>query len=291
MSYLVQQIINGLAVGSIYALIAVGYNLVYGILGLINFAHGDVYMMGTFIVFGMMTQGVPFYLAVLGGIAAGAVMGLLIERFAYRPMRNANRIAPTVSAVGAALVLDNIALRIWGPSTQRFDTPLPQNVYRWFGVTITSMHLIVFGVAAILATLLYVLVTRTQWGRMVRAIRDDLPTAELMGLPVNRLVASVYAWGSVLGVVAGVLYGAYYHSIFVSMGFQGTLFAFTAAVIGGIGNITGSFVGGLLLGLIQAIGVAYFSSGYINAITFAALILILIVRPYGLMGKAQLARA
>lgn len=291
MTYLLQQIINGLAVGAIYALIAVGYNLVYGILGLINFAHGDVYMMGTFIVYGLVTLGVPFILAALLGLASGAVMGLLIERIAYRPLRGANRIAPTVSAVGAALVLDNVALLIWGPSTRRFDSPLPDHIFRIGGITLRSMHLIVFGVAAVLAALLYVFVTKTQWGRMVRAIRDDLPTAELMGLPVNRLVASVYAWGSVLGVAAGILYGAYFHSIFVSMGFQGTLFAFTAAVIGGIGNVTGSFVGGLLLGLVQAIGVAYISSGYINAITFSALILILVLRPNGLFGRSEVVRA
>jgi branched-chain amino acid transport system permease protein len=291
MTYLVQQLVNGLAIGAIYALIAVGYNLVYGILGLINFAHGDVYMMGTYVVFAMLTQGVPFVFAVLIGLAAGATLGLLVERLAYRPLRGANRIAPTVSAVGAALVLDNVALRIWGPSTRRFDTPLPDRTLHLFGITIRSMHLVVLGVAAALAVGLYLFVTKTQWGRMVRAIRDDLPTAELMGLPVNRLVASVYAWGSVLGVAAGVLYGAYFHSIFVSMGFQGTLFAFTAAVIGGIGNVTGSFVGGILLGLIQSIGVAYISSGYINAITFSALIVILVVRPHGLLGKAEVVRA
>ncbi len=291
MTYLAQQLVNGLAVGAIYALIAVGYNLVYGILGLINFAHGDVYMMGTYVVFAMLTEGVPFVFAVIIGLATGAMLGLLVERLAYRPLRGANRIAPTVSAVGAALVLDNVALRIWGPSTRRFDTPIPDKTFHLFGITIRSMHLIVFGVAAGLAVLLYLFVTKTQWGRMVRAIRDDLPTAELMGLPVNRLVASVYAWGSVLGVAAGVLYGAYFHSIFVSMGFQGTLFAFTAAVIGGIGNVTGSFVGGLLLGLIQAIGVAYISSGYTNAITFSVLIVILVVRPNGLLGKAEVVRA
>lgn len=291
LTYLIQQIVNGLAVGSIYALIAVGYNLVYGVLGLINFAHGDVYMMGTFVVFALLGHGWPFALAVPAGLVTGAILGLLVERFAYRPLRHVNRIAPTVSAVGAALVLDNIALVVWGPDTRRFDTPLPQGAFHLSGVTIRAMHLIVLGVAAALAVLLYLLVTRTQWGRMVRAIRDDLPTAELMGLPVNKLVASVYAWGSVLGVAAGVLYGAYFHNIFVSMGFQGTLFAFTAAVIGGIGNISGSFIGGLMLGLIQSIGVGYLSSGYMNTITFAALIVILVVRPRGLLGKAEVVRA
>ncbi len=291
MSELVQQIVNGLAVGAIYALIAVGYNLVYGVLGLINFAHGDVYMMGTFVVLALMGSGWPFVLAVAGGVVTGAVLSLVVERVAYRPLRNVDRIAPTVSAVGAALVLENIALRIWGPDSRAFDTPLPNGTYEIHGVIVRSMHLVVIGVAAVLALTLYLLVTHTQWGRMVRAIRDDMPTAELMGLPVNRVVSSVYAAGGALGVIAGVLYGAYFHSIFVTMGFQGTLFAFTAAVIGGIGSISGSFVGGLLLGLIQAIGVGYLSSGYINAITFAALIAILLLRPHGLLGKAEVVRA
>lgn len=291
MDYLLQQLVNGLVIGSIYALIAVGYNLVYGVLGLINFAHGDTYMVGAYVVFAGIGFGLPFALAVLCGLAVGAILGLLIERFAYRPLRNADRIAPTVSAVGAALVLSNVVLLVWGPSTKRFDTPLPNKPFTFLGINLNVMQFVVFGVTAVLAGALYLFVTKSQWGRMVRAIRDDLPTSELIGLPVNRLVSSVYAWGAVLGVLGGVLYASYYHFVFPSMGFQGTLFAFTAAVIGGIGNVPGSFLGGLLLGVIQAIGVGYLSSGYTNAITFTTLIVFLVIRPYGLLGKAAVSRA
>lgn len=291
MSEFAQQVVNGLAAGAIYALIAVGYNLVYGLLEFMNFAHGHVYMIGTFTVAGLVVNGIPFPLAVLGGIVVGMLLGLVVERFAYRPLRAAHRIVPTVSAVGAALVLENVALLIWGPQTRRFDTPLPDSTYEVFGVRVSAMHLIVLATAAGLAVLLFVLVQRTTWGRSVRAIRDDSETARLMGIPVDRIVASVYVVGSVLGVVAGVLFAAYYNSVYVRMGFIGTLNAFTAAVIGGIGSISGSFVGGLVLGLLQAFATGYISSGYTNAITFGILIALLALRPYGLLGKAQVSRA
>ena len=291
MSEFAQQLVNGLAAGAIYALIAVGYNLVYGLLEFMNFAHGHVYMFGTFTVLSLMLAGVPFPLAVLGGMAAGAVLGLAVERFAYRPLRTAHRIVPTVSAVGAALVLENTALVIWGPETRRFDTPLPDRTYTVLGVRVTAMHLVVLAVAALLAVGMFLLVQRTTWGRSVRAIRDDVETARLMGIPVDRIVSSVYAFASVLGVVAGVLFAAYYNSAYVGMGFVGTLNAFTAAVIGGIGSISGAFVGGLLLGLLQTFATGYISDGYTNAITFGILILLLVLRPQGLFGTAQVRRA
>lgn len=291
MSELAQQVVNGLAAGSIIALIAVGYNLVYGLLEFMNFAHGHVYMVGTFVVLSLLLAGLPFAVAVLGGAAAGAVLGLLVERLAYRPLRGSQRIVPTVSAVGAALVLENAALRIWGPDTRRFDTPLPATTYELGGVRVTALHLVVLATAALLAVLLFVLVRRTPWGRAVRAIRDDAETARLMGIPVDRIVASVYVLGSVLGVVAGVLFAAYYGSVYVGMGFAGTMNAFTAAVIGGIGSISGSFVGGLLLGLLQTFATGYVSSGYTNAVTFLVLIALLVLRPYGLFGRAQVSRA
>lgn len=291
MSELAQQIVNGLAAGAIYALVAVGYNLVYGLLGLINFSHGHVYMMGTFTTLSLMTYGWPFPLAILGGMVMGALLGLLIERIAYRPLRAADRIIPTVSAVAASLVLENAATVIWGPASRRFDTPLPDGQITVLGVTFTAMHAIVFGVAALMAVALWLFVEKSSWGRNVRAIRDDLPTAQLMGISVNRTVASVYAIGSVLGVVAGVLFAAYYNTVYVGMGFAGTLNAFTAAVIGGIGSIKGSFIGGLSLGVIQALAVGFVSSGYMNAITFVVLIVFLLVRPLGLLGRVEVSRA
>lgn len=291
MSELIQQVVNGLAAGAIYALVAVGYNLVYGLLGLINFAHGHVYMVGTFAVLTLMNAGLPFPLAVVGGMLVGALLGIAIERVAYRPLRSSNRIVPTVSAVAVSLVLENAATRIWGPQTRRFDAPLPNGAVSVLGVRLTAMHAIVFGGAAIMALLLWIFVEKSSWGRNVRAIRDDLPAAQLMGIPVNRTVALVYAVGSMLGVVAGVLFAAYYNTVYVGMGFAGTLNAFTAAVIGGIGSIKGSFIGGLSLGVVQALAVGFISSGYMNAITFVVLIVFLIVRPLGLAGKAEVSRA
>jgi branched-chain amino acid transport system permease protein len=291
MTTLMQQLINGLAAGSVYALIAVGYNLVFGLLGLINFAHGDVFMIGTYAVLSLLLIGAPFPLAVLFGLAIGALLGLLIERIAYRPLRNADRLAPTISAVGVALVLENIALRIWGPSTRPFPSPVPNAVINIGGVVVTELQIIILGTALTISMVLYGLVQFTSWGRMVRAIRDDLPTAELMGIPVNTIIPSVYALGSVLGVVAGILFASYYNSVYVTMGFTGTLNAFTAAVIGGIGSTKGSFAGGLLLGVTQALGAGYIASGYENSITFVVLIILLVLRPNGLFGRALLNRS
>lgn len=291
MTTLVQQIINGLAAGAVYSLIAVGYNLVYGLLGFINFAHGDVYMFSTFAVLAMVLGGVPFWVAVFGGLCVAAGLGIAIERIAYRPLRRANRMAPTVSAVGVALVLENAAQLIWGPETRAFPTPLPQGLIRTHGVVLTYMQIIIFGTAAFLALALSLAVYFSAWGRKLRAIRDDLPTAELMGIRVNRIVSSVYALGSMLGLISGVLFAAYYNSVYVTMGFTGTLNAFTAAVIGGIGSISGSFIGGMLLGLVQALGTGYIASGYANTVTFVVLIALLLFRPNGLLGKAVINRA
>lgn len=286
-----QLLVNGLAAGAIYALIAVGYNLVYGLLELINFAHGDVYMFGTFTVLGLMTLGVPFWFAFFGGLVVGAFLGMAVERFAYRPLRGANRIIPTVSAVGAALVLENVALLIWGAQARRFEAPFPSGSWRFGSLHVPMMDGIILGVAAGLGVLLWLFVAKTSWGANIRAIRDDLPTAQLMGIPVNRTVSMVYAIGSALGVVGGVLFAAYYNTVFVGMGFTGTMNAFTAAVIGGIGSMRGSFVGGISLGVIQALAVGFFSSGYMNAVTFILLIVFLVLRPRGILGQAEVSRA
>ena len=286
-----QQVINGAAAGSVYALLAVGYNMVYGLLGFINFAHGDLYMFSTFIVLAMIALHVPFWGAVAVGMVAACFLGMSVERIAYRPLRTANRIAPTVSAVGVALVLENAAQVIWGPATRPFPTPLPQGLFRVDGVVITAMQIIILLTAAAIALALKVSVYHTSWGRKLRAIRDDLPTAELIGISVNQLVSSVYAVGAALGLISGVLFAAYYNSVYVTMGLTGTLNAFTAAVLGGIGSIGGSFAGGLALGLLQSLGAGYISSGYQNTITFLVLIVVLLLRPNGMFGKLTAARA
>jgi len=188
-------------------------------------------------------------------------------------------------------VLENTAQLIWGPTTRPFPNPLPQGLFHVGGLIVADMEPIIVGTAAVIGLLLYLLVRLTPWGRMVRAIRDDLPTAALMGIRVNAIVSSVYVIGAMLGLISGVLFACYYNSVYVAMGFTGTLNAFTAAVIGGIGSIGGGFAGGLLLGVIQALGVGYIGSGYQNTVTFAVLIALLLVRPNGLFGRARINRA
>jgi branched-chain amino acid transport system permease protein len=291
MTELVQLLADGLAAGSIYALIAVGYSLVYGVLGLINFAHGDVFMFSTFTTVSLVTSGVTPWLAILTGLATGAWLGLMVERFTYRPLRNVNRLAATVSAVGAALVLENAAQLIWGAQTRAFPIAVPKTLFHLGGAVISEMQIIVLVTAAVLAAALSACVQYTRWGRGMRAIRDDAPTAELIGIPVNRVVATAYALGSVLGVVGGLLFSAYYNEVFIGMGFNGSINAFTAAVVGGIGSLRGAVIGGLIFGVLQSLAVGYVASGFENSVAFVVLILVLVTRPYGFFGRPAASRA
>ncbi len=284
MTEFLQQLTNGLAAGSIYALIAVGYSLVYGVLELINFAHGDIYMFATFVTVALLLTSVPWPVALIGGLITAAVLGMLVERFAYRPLRDANRIAPTVTAVGAALILENAAQLIWGPETRPFPVPFATGLVHIGDAIFSQLQFIVLATATVMAGALYAVVQHTDWGRSMRAIRDDTATAELIGIRVNRTIALVYAVGSAMGLIGGLLFAAYYNTIYIGMGFTGTMNAFAAAVLGGIGSLKGAFVGGLLLGVTQALAVGYVASGYQNTVAFLTLILVLLVRPTGLYG-------
>jgi branched-chain amino acid transport system permease protein len=291
MQHLAQQTVNGLAQGAIYSLVAVAYSLVYGVLELINFAFGDIFMFSTFVALALVLAGLPFVVAVVGACLIAAVLGIVIERVAYRPLRSAPRIAPTVSAIGAALVLENAAQLIWGPNTRAFESPLPRSTFSFGGVTASFLQIIILVVAAALGLLLFLLVQKSRWGRSMRAIRDDAPTAELIGVNINAIITSVYALGSILGAIAGVLFASYYNLVNIQVGFNATINAFTAAVIGGIGSLRGAFLGGLLLGLIQAYVVGFVASGFEDSTTFALLIIILIVRPQGIFGRPAVTRA
>ncbi|WP_159718955.1 branched-chain amino acid ABC transporter permease [Geminicoccus flavidas] len=290
MTAFLQQVVNGLASGSIYALIAVGYSMVYGVLELINFAHGDIFMLATFLTLTLILLGVPWPLAILLGILAGAILAMIVERFAYRPLRNADRIAPTITAVGAALIIQNVALATWGPQTQPFPLPFGSGLIQLGGVYITVLQLIIFGMAGICALALYLLVQLTPWGRAMRAIRDDPTTAELVGVPVNRIVPAVYAVGGGLGVIGGILFAAYYNAVYIGMGFTGTMNAFVAAVLGGIGSLKGAFIGGLLLGVMQALAIGYIASGFENTVAFVIMIVILVLKPRGLFALPTASR-
>jgi branched-chain amino acid transport system permease protein len=283
------QLFNGLTAGVVYAMLAVGYSLVYGILQQINFAHGYIYMFGAFTTMSMLTGGAPLYIAILGGIVSGVVIALLLERFAYRPVRG-NRMAPTVTAVAAGLIIQNAAQLLWGPTVRPLPFPLQSTIVHIGSFAFSPLQGIILIVGLVMAGILWVVTSKTNVGRAMRAVRDDLPTAELMGIPVNVIVVSVYVLGAIFGVIGGILYGAYYGSISITMGFAGTLNAFTATVIGGIGSIWGPFLGGLLLGTIQSLVTGYVSSALLNTVTFVALIFFLLVRPNGLAGLRSVNR-
>jgi branched-chain amino acid transport system permease protein len=283
MQLFITQLFNGITAGMVFAMIAVGYSLVYGILQQINFAHGYVYMLGAFITLSASLSGVPILFAILAGVVVGVVVTVLIERVAYRPVRE-YRMAPTVTAVGAGLVIENIAQQIWGSQTRAMPFPLQNTTWTIGPITVAALQLVVLAAGVAMAATLYLIANRTNLGRAMRAVRDDLPTAELMGMPVNRIVIFVYGLGAAFGVLGGVLYSGYYGSISVTMGFAGTLNAFTATIIGGIGSIWGPFWGGLALGLLQAMVTGYVDSALVNTVTFLVLIAFLLLRPNGLSG-------
>jgi branched-chain amino acid transport system permease protein len=283
MEFFTTQLLNGVTSGVVYAMLAVGYSLVYGILQQINFAHGYVYMFGTFSTAAFITGGAPLWIAIIAGVLVGVLIAVLVERFAYRPVRG-NRMAPTVTAVGVGLIIENVARLIWGSQIRPMPFPLQDEVFVIGSILVSPLQIIVVGVGLLMAVILWLITSKTNLGRAMRAVRDDLPTAELMGIPVNRVVVFVYVLGAVFGVVGGILYGAYYNTISVTMGFSGTLNAFTATVIGGIGSVWGAFAGGLVLGIVQAMVTGYVSSALLNTVTFGLLVAFLLFRPTGIAG-------
>jgi branched-chain amino acid transport system permease protein len=289
--YFVKQLLNGLAAGSLYALISVGYNLVYGILKLINFAHGDVYMFGTFIALALVWMGVPFFLAALLACISAGLIALIIERVAYRPVRNAPRVVPTISAVGAALVLRNIALRVWGAGSYSFPPVIPSRDIHLGEFSVNTIQVIVLGLALSLMFGLILLSEKTKVGKAMRCVSQDIPMARLVGIPANRIIQLVYFLGAFVGVAGGILFSLYFNVVWIGMGFLGTLKAWVAAIIGGIGNMYGSFLGGLLLGVSEAMIAGYISSGYRDAFSFAIMMVVLIVLPQGLLGRRVAERA
>ena len=283
--YFLAQVLNGLSAGSIYALIAVGYSMVFGVLQMHNFAHGDTLMFGTFFAMALTLGGVPVILAIPLAIALGGILGLAIERIAFRPTRNAHRMVPTVSAIGVALIIRNTAQQIWGTTTQPFPIDIPVVVVRVFGIGITSTQFAVFGVALALMAATDLFVRKTKIGKAMRAVQQDIDAAGYMGIPVNRTIGMVYLLGGSLAVAGGILFAINYNTVYLMMGFTAMMKAFVAAVIGGIGNIKGAFVGGLVLGVAEALAAAYFDTGYKDGIAMALLILVLLVRPQGLFGR------
>ncbi|HEX8618541.1 MAG TPA: branched-chain amino acid ABC transporter permease [Thermoanaerobaculia bacterium] len=300
METLLQNLLNGIAVGSIYALIALGYTMVYGILKLINFAHGDVFMIGAFTGYyagNAILQksgqqggaGSPAYAAVIMLLAmlVCGLLGYLNERIAYRPLRNAPRIASLITAIGVSFLLEYGGQFVFGPDPKFFPTLVQKHLIDLGGIVTTNYQLIVLGVAIVFMGLLQYIVYGTKFGRAMRAVSFNFETASLMGIPTDRVISTTFVIGSMLAAVAGILYGLSYPKIDPLMGIMPGLKAFVAAVLGGIGNVPGAVVGGLIIGIIESfVGGSQFSN-YRDAIAFIILIVILLFRPSGLFGKYQ----
>jgi branched-chain amino acid transport system permease protein len=285
-----QQLINGLSLGSLYALIAIGYTLVYGILRLINFAHGDLLMVAAYVaVMGVGMFSWPWPAAFGLGIGLTGLMGVLLERGAYRPLRRAPRISLLISAIAASFLLENLALVIFGGRAKPFPVPhLFAGALAWGGIFVPRLSLIIPLVTAGLLAGLFLIIYRTAVGRAMRAIALDLSTVSLMGVDVNRIIAFTFLLGSLLAGAGGLLWAMKYPQVNPFMGILPGLKAFIAAVLGGVGNVTGAVLGGLLLGFLEVMIVALFPdwAGYRDAVAFTLLIVLLLVRPTGLLGEA-----
>ena len=281
--YVVKQLINGLAIGSIYALIAVGYNMVYGMLGLINFAHGDIYMFGTFMAMSLLLSHVPIPIAILLACIIGGAIGLIVERLAYRPVRSAARVVPMLSAVGVAFIFRNIAQLIWGTSTMPFPELFPTRMIQLGDVQINSLQIIILALALSLTGIFALIMNKTKMGKATHSVSQDIPTSRLMGINVNRTIQFVYFAGGFFGVAGGILFSMTYAS-WIGMGFLGTMKAWIACVIGGIGSLKGAFIGGLLLGISEALISGFISSAYRDAIAYGLVMIVLVVWPKGIFG-------
>ncbi|MDW7674203.1 MAG: branched-chain amino acid ABC transporter permease [Bacillota bacterium] len=283
-----EQLGNGLALGSIYALTAIGFTMVYGIIGLINFAHGDIYMMGAFFALTALTVlQLPLLPAFVFGMVGAALLGVLMSRIAYKPLFKAARINLFLCAIGAAIFLENYAMLTWGPQTNSFPPVFTNTNFQMLGMNVSSLQLFILGISVVFMSGLTILVTKTKIGRAMRSTAQDMDTARLMGVNTDRIVYLTFAIGSALGAAAGILVGMYYKAVFPMMGFMPGLKAFSAAVLGGIGSIPGAMLGGMLLGVAESMGAAYISSGFRDGIAFIVLILVLLLRPAGLLGKNQ----
>jgi branched-chain amino acid transport system permease protein len=302
MSFFFQELVNGVTTGALYSLIALGFSMVYGVLKLLNFAHGDLYMVGAYIGFFViqwfggaqhLTIAVPLLLVIMFVLAAGLVggLGVAIERFAYRPLRDAPRIAPLITAIGVSFFLESSALLLFGAQYRVYNTAdfisLSSGI-QIGSVTIDSVQILVLVLGVLLMTGLQLLVNRTRLGRQMRAVAADREAAEMLGINVNFVITATFFLGSALAGVAGIMGGLLFNQVTSTIGFIAGLKAFTAAVVGGIGSIPGAMLGGLFIGVAESFVTGYISSTYSNLIVFGILIVVMLLRPSGLLGRAQL---
>lgn len=309
MDTLIQQLINGLVLGSVYALVALGYTMVYGILQLINFAHGEVLMIGAMVALtalmalNAVVPGLPLavqlLIAVVVAMPVCMMLSSAIERIAYRPLRNSPRLAPLITAIGVSIVLQTLAMIIWSPNPRVFPDLLPTTPFEIGGALLAPKQILILVVAALSMTLLLLVIHRTRLGRAMRAVSENPKIAALMGVNPDQIITATFMMGAALAAIAGVLVAMNYNIVHFTMGFLLGLKAFTAAVLGGIGNLAGAVAGGLLLGIIEALGAGYIGdltggflgSHYQDIFAFAVLILVLIFRPSGLLGERVADRA
>ncbi len=294
-----QHLTNGLTLGGIYALIALGYTMVYGILKFINFAHGDILMVGAYIgmfAFNFLRGDAPlgvwtfiaFFIAMIISAAFAACLGMFIEKVAYKPLRRAARLAPLLSAIGVSFILSNGAAWLWGTQSQKLDYPFPNDPITFFGITVTPHQFLILGVAVVMMVALKLFVDKTKLGKAMRATSLDQDTSQLMGINVNMVISLTFAIGSALAAVGGMLIALDY-KCYPTLGTMTGLKAFVAAVAGGIGNISGAMLGGILLGILETFGVAMLGipQGYKDTIAFVILIFVLLLKPEGILGKVE----
>ena len=287
MTIFLQQIINGLSVGSIFALIALGYTMVYGIIKLINFAHGDIYMLGAYVGFiASTTLGLSFFPTMILSMVVCMIAGVLIEKIAYKPLRHASRITSLITAIGVSLLLEYVMVYIMGPNIRTYPADFfPKEVYNVMGLQISNHQILIFATSIILMLALQFIVKKTKMGKAMRAVSTDPDAAALMGINVNNTISFTFALGSALAGAAGVMIGVYYNSIDPLMGMIPGLKAFIAAVFGGIGIIPGAMLGGEAIGILETMASGYGFSMVKDAVVYLILIVILIIKPSGLLGK------
>ena len=286
MEMVIQQLVNGLFLGSIYALLALGYTMVYGIIKLINFAHGEVYMIGSFIGYFLINSlHLGFFAAMIISMAGAALLGVTIEFLAYRPLRGSTRISALITAIGVSYLLQNLMIYFFSPDVRAFPQAIKPQTYNLGFIKVSNIQLLILGISLFLMVALQLIVKKTKMGKAMRAVSVDADAAQLMGINVNRTISFTFALGSALAAAGGMLIGLYYNSIDPMMGVTPGLKSFVAAVLGGIGIIPGAALGGFVIGMIETISTALGFSSYKEALVYGVLILILLIRPAGILGK------
>ncbi|MDN3015833.1 branched-chain amino acid ABC transporter permease [Neobacillus sp. NRS-1170] len=280
----VDQLINGIVLGSIYALMAIGYTMVWNVLRFINFAHGEVYMGGAFVSLYLLLLDTPIWLAYLGGVCAGAFLGYLMEKVVYMRMRKAPKLNLLIAAIGISIVLQNVAQYIWGATPERLNSPFLSKNFTIADMEINQHYVFIIILTILVMIVLELFMNRTLMGKAVQAASQDINATQLMGINANKIISITFAIGSAVGALAGILVGPVF-LVYPTMGVFAGLKGFTASVMGGMGNIPGAMIAGLLLGIIESFAAGFISSGYRDAVAMVILLFILLVRPQGIFGK------